>query len=321
MSMNAPGKRRDETHLYIILNPYAGRKRGAQIKPRIEAALHKANRSFELVETTGCGHAVDLAQAASKAGHAIIVAAGGDGTISEVINGMAHAAQPNCPVGKLGLIPIGSGNDFAAVLGYTSNLEQTVHTLATGNTRRCDLGKATILAQGQQSVRYFGNNLGVGFEAQVAIESSQIRRVRGPLLYVIATLFALRSYRSPAVQLTWQAANGVWHEQRKAVLLISVGNSPRMGGGFYMTPNAQLDDGLLALGIANALSRLRILHLLPKVLRGTHVADPAFLLTQARQIRITAQAELPLQLDGELVTANVDALEITLLPKVLEVIV
>ncbi len=308
-------------HLFVILNPYAGRERGARIKPQIESTLRNARLAFELVETTHGEHGSELAQAASQAGYAIIVAAGGDGTISEVINGMVCAAQPNGNMGKLGLIPVGSGNDFAAALGYRGSIEQAVQRLAAGATRRCDLGKATILAQGQQRVRYFGNNLGVGFEAQVAIESSQLKRLRGPLLYVMATLLALRSYRSTHVRLTWQATNGVWHEQNKAVLLVSVGNSPRMGGGFYMTPNAQMDDGLLALGIANALSRLRILHLLPKVLRGTHVSDPAFLLTHARQIEITSEAELPLQMDGELITANVDVLEITLLPKVLEVIV
>ncbi len=320
-------------HLFVILNPSAGRERGTNLKSRLETALQQAGLAFDLVETTHKGHGVELAKGAIHAGHTTIVAAGGDGTISEVINGMVGASQPDAtaghgshpiaqPVeGKLGLIPLGSGNDFATVLGYSSNIEHAVQKIVKGNTRRCDLGKATLVIAGQPSVRYFGNNLGVGFEAQVAIESSRIKRLRGSLLYVLATLLALRRYHSPQVRLRWEASNGVWHEQHKAVLLISVGNSPRMGGGFYMTPHAQLDDGLLDLGIANALPRWRILQLLPKVLWGGHVSDPAFFLTRTRQIQITAQEELPLQLDGELIATHVDDLAIGLLPGVLEVIV
>lgn len=307
--------------LFVILNPSAGRGQGAKRKPRIEAALRQSGLTFELVETSHRGQGIALAQAASQAGYPIIVAAGGDGTVSEVINGMACANPAEAVTSKLGLIPIGSGNDFATMLGYTSTVEQSVQRLVSGTTRRCDLGEATILSEGQRQVRYFGNNLGVGFEAEVACESSRIQWLRGSPLYVLAALLTLRRYRSPQVQLRWEAANGVWHEQRKAILLISVGNSPRMGGGFYMTPHAQMDDGLLDLGIANALPWWRILYLLPKVLWGGHVHDPAFSLARARQFQLTAQGDLPVQLDGELVATQVDELTVRLLPGAVEVLV
>jgi diacylglycerol kinase family enzyme len=169
--------------------------------------------------------------------------------------------------------------------------------------------------------RYFGNNMGLGFEAQVTLESYAIKRLAGELRYVAAALRALRRYHAPLVELCWETPDGRWQERIQHALLISLGNSPRTGGVFYLTPDAVLDDGLLDLGVARMLPRWRILMLLPKVLRGAHRNDPALELTRCRRLRLHCAETLPAHLDGEVVLRDVQQAEVEVQPGRLEVVV
>lgn len=305
----------------VILNPYAGRGTGGRAKPRLQAALTRAGVTFDLVETNGVGHAIELARQARNAGYSTIAAVGGDGTISEVMNGLAQATPDGQSVGKLGILPLGTGNDFADIVGCPRDLDAAARALAAGKTRRVDLGYTVITTEKEEIRRYFDNNMGVGFEAWVTLESYKIKRLRGALLYVVAALRTLRTCPAPFVDATWETANGVTQRRADAALMISIGNSCRTGGGFYLTPDAQLDDGLLDVGVAAAVSRWRILRLLPKALKGTHTSDPAITMLRCRSIRLACREELPVQVDGEVVTRNADLIEISVQPGRLEVIV
>jgi len=310
-----------EKPMVVVLNPYSGRGRAGKVREQVNHALRSASITYTLVETTGVGDAIALARQARLDGHQTVVAAGGDGTISEVVNGLAQAAGATGPVGTLGVLPLGSGNDFADMVGLPRDLTAAARTLAGGRTRCYDLGYAQVTEGGQTRTRYFANSVGAGFEAQVTLESSKIEWLRGVAIYVVAAVRALLHYRTPAIDLTWVDPAGVQQGRQGPVLLVSVGNSPRSGGGFYLTPTARLDDGLLDLGVADAIARWRVLLLLPKALQGNHITDPAFALTQVRSVKINSSDELPIHLDGEVISRNADQIELTVQPARLHVIV
>lgn len=305
----------------VILNPYSGRGTGGRSKARLAAALTQAGVRFDLAETVGVGHAIELARQARLDGYATVVAVGGDGTISEVVNGLAQATPAGQTVGRLGILPLGTGNDFADIVGCSRDLATAARAIAAGQTRTVDLGHTLVESGDQQIERYFDNNMGVGFEAWVTLESYKVKRLSGALLYVVAALRALRSCPAPHVTATWHLADGTQQEYADNALMISVGNSNRTGGGFYLTPDARLDDGLLDVGVAAAVSRWRILRLLPKALKGAHTTDPAITMLRCRRIQLACRAELPVQVDGEVIVRNADRVEINIQPGRLEVIV
>ena len=275
---------------------------------------------YDLAETEKPGDGIRLAYEARRAGYTTVVAAGGDGTMNEVVNGLMQAAEPGETAGRLGFIPIGSGNDLASMAGYGRSLEAAVRKIMQGRPRRIDVGWARIEGAGGTVERYFANNAGVGFEARVTLESRRLN-LGGALLYGVAALRALASYTTPSAHIRWETAQGAYEKKVEQILLIAIGNSARTGGGFYLTPDAKLDDGLLDVGIAQAVSRWRIMVLLPKALWGGHVSDPAVTMTRARRCQITCNGGLPIHLDGEVVMEDARTIEIELEPQRLEILV
>ncbi len=294
----------------VIVNPTAGRGRGRGVILPIERGLSELGVPFSLDVTSRPGEAVHLARQARDAGFATVVAAGGDGTVHEVVNGLAQAADAAGvdAVGRLAVLPIGSGNDMAAMSGVPLQLKDALQRLANPRTRRIDLGRIND--------RYFDNSIGAGFEAQVTVESHKIRRLRGVMIYLVAVFRALGSYPAPPMRVQWDDG-----EVHKRILMVSVGNSRRAGGGFYVTPDAIQDDGLLDLGIADALPTWRILGLLPRVMRGTHKNDPAIYLTRSTRIVVECLHPLPVHADGEVIYTDARRLEISVQPRRLEVVV
>lgn len=195
----------------VIVNPTAGRGRGRGVVQPIERGLSELGVPFSLEMTSRPGEAVHLARQARDAGFATVVAAGGDGTVHEVVNGLAQAADAAGVdvVGRLGVLPIGSGNDMAAMSGVPLRLMDALQRLVAPQVRRIDLGRIND--------RYFDNSVGVGFEAQVTVESHKIRRLRGVLIYLSAVLRALGSYPAPPMRVQWDAG-----EVHKRILMVSV---------------------------------------------------------------------------------------------------
>lgn len=320
----------------VILNPRAGRGEGQRRKDRLTRALHEAGVDFELVETTAPGHGIQLAAEARRSGAEIIVAAGGDGTVNEVINGLAWAVDgigegetppdplaidPAPVVGTLALLPIGTANDLSDMLDLPRKAELLAQRIVQRRTRRIDLGCCLLTSPDQQLLRYFGNNMGLGFEAQVTLESYKISGVRGALRYLIAVLTAMRRFHSPEIQLSWRNGDDSWQRREHPALLVSIGNTERTGGMFYMTPGALVDDGLLALATARKVSVLGILRLLPKVLRGTHANDPVVEMAACREVFFECTEGAPVHLDGEVVMEDVIKAHIVVQSRRLEIIV
>lgn len=292
----------------VVFNPQAGRGRGHKRAEEVRQALQAAGIEYESVVSEARGHAIELAQRAALAGWDLIVAAGGDGTINEVVNGLMLAEVEGAS-SRLGVMPIGSGNDFAASLGIPLDLGQAAQRLALGQARRVDAG--------QVNGRWFDNNVGLGFEAMIGIEAHRITWLRGQPQYLIAVFRAMASYPFPVVDIYKDDGDRL----AKQILMISVGNNRRNGGGFLVNPDAVPDDGLLDLCIVDALPRLEILRLLPKAMKGTHRGEPAVELTRSTRLVVESAAPLPLHADGEILENDSLRVEITVEPGRLEVVV
>lgn len=319
--LKASNSKQPSGRTLVILNPAAGRGRAGRIRAKVLDAFSHAGMTYDLVETNAAGEGVQAASQAGKAGYTTIIAVGGDGTISEIVNGLGQATAPEEPIGTVGILAVGSGNDFAHALGISQDLEQAAQTLVVGRTRACDLGYATICTAESTIERYFNNNLGLGLDPQVALESLLLKRLQGLLLYGVAALRALWRYQPPVMHLQWVGEDGrrdKWHD---ALLLASVGNTPRSGGGFHLAPHAEVDDGLLDLVFAGALSRWQVLQLLPKTIVGKHLHHPAITFARISHLQIRGAVPFPVELDGEVITQRAEHMEIGIHPQRLQVIV
>ena len=270
----------------VILNPYSGRWKARQRWPEAADALHAAGIEFDMVETSSSNDGIACAIAAIQAGCTPIIAAGGDGAISEVVNGL-YRANTQKTLGPLGVLPLGTANDLAVNLGLPLDLNKAAQVIAAGNTRRIDLI--------QVNEWVFDNNSGVGLEPMVTIENIHLVRFKGVVRYLAAALRVI--WRKPhwQVKLAWDDGS-----YEGPASLVSVGNCVITGGLFHMTPAADPTDGKLTFIYGYAPGRLRLLSLLPKTFNGTHVNDPAIHQVHTTHLEIELDPVSPIQVDGEI---------------------
>jgi diacylglycerol kinase (ATP) len=309
---------REEIHMAkykVIANPAAGGGAGARAIPHVKRLLAKHGLDFDVVCTERPWHAAELAREAAAAGYDVLVAAGGDGTANEVINGLMAAQRAGQPAPALGVLCIGRGNDFAYGVGVPHDLELACQVLAADHRRTIDVGRVAggMYPQG----RYFGNCVGVGFDAIGSIEAAKLPRLGGFLSYLIAVLKTIfLYYRAPLTTVKYDEQT-----LTQPSLLVSIMNGQRLGGGFTMAPDAQPDDGLFDLCIAHEVSRARMFALIPHFLRGTQATQEPITTGRAARVSITAlEGALPAQTDGEILCIDGQRLEIELLPRRIEVI-
>lgn len=291
----------------VILNPYSNRWKTGQRAPEVEACLHNAGIDFEMKKTNAPDHGIELARAAVESGNLPLIAAGGDGTISEILNGLMQATPPEArPAGPLGFLPLGTANDLTDALGIPHDLNEAAQIIKTGQVRTIDLG----IVNG----RYFDNNSAVGLEPVVSIYNVRLTWLRGVIRYLTAAVIAIIKGPRWNASLVWDGG-----EYNGSITLVSVGNSPRTGGVFYMTPNAVLDDGLLDFVYAPALGRLRVFQLLPKTQTGAHINEPEIQEHRTTRLIIHTQTPTPVQADGEVIATAVTDIVYQVLPGSLKV--
>ncbi len=299
----------------IILNPTAGRGYGARAEPELRRLLAQEGVDFDLVRTTRPWHAAELAEEAAYDGVGTVVAAGGDGTTHEVVNGLMTAAENGRATETLlGVIPIGSGSDFANTVGIPPDLPGACHRLASGQVRQVDVGRVTLPGPPYHS-RYFDNSTNVGFGGVVTIEARKIGFLRGTPLYLLAVLKALILHHNP-IQATIEYDD---QEVTLSSLMITVSNGPREGGGFYVSPDAKPDDGLFDLCITHEVNQLQMLGLIPHFLKGTHPALKPIDMARAKRVTISSPDDLIAHVDGEILCTDSHRIEFELLPAKLRV--
>jgi diacylglycerol kinase (ATP) len=305
----------------LIINPAAGRGAGSQARPALERILDQAGAAYEITETSGPGDATRIAREVTLGPDDIIVAVGGDGTAHEIVNGLVQGAQDRGewaggkPVGTLGIIPIGTGDDLAWGLGFPPvDIEAACRILLADHRRVTDLGQVT---DDRGRTEFFHNHLGGGFEAAVAIESTKLRWLPGMLLYLVAVIRIIPQYHHPVpVTVTYGGTAST-----RPTLLVSTANGGRTGRTFKMAPDARPDDGLLDLVLASTSSVARIIWLLPHFMRGTHTTLTKYVtMDRISHLVVEAPAGIPVHLDGEIYNPSTRRLEVAVLPGRLQVV-
>ncbi len=293
----------------VILNPYSNRWNAQKKWPEAESALKEAGVDFELFISEKKGGVVRLAEEAARKGCSPILAAGGDGTIGEVVNGMVKAAGGvEKPIGKLGILPLGSANDLVDNLGIPKKLIAAVQVIADGRTGLIDLCKCND--------RYFANNSAAGLEPYVTTKNERIHFIKGILRYLIAALWAIMDRPAWQGKINWEHG-----EYEGPLTLVSIGNAPRTGGLFFMTPHADPRDGMLTFAFGYRRTRLGMLQALPRAMRpgkGSYVEMEGMQEIHCRQLSIHLNKPSPAHTDGELFPQWIQDFEYQIFPKRLE---
>jgi YegS/Rv2252/BmrU family lipid kinase len=299
----------------IIYNPAAGKGSAGKNLPKVLALLRERSFECDLALTEGPGHAQELCRQAAEEGRPLIVAAGGDGTINEVINGLMQAQTNGHGRPVLGVLPIGRGNDFAFGVGIPQDTALACDILINGHPRRIDIGHVTggDYPQG----RYFGNGIGLGFDTVVGFEAAKIKWLSGAASYLVALISTIFLYsRAPVYELVLDGA-----VRQKPFLMVSVMNGRRMGGTFLMAPNGHPGDGTFDLCLAGQVSQVLILPLALTFISGKQGDHPAVEMVRARQVTIRAiEGAIPAHADGETLCTAGQSLSVELVAGALEVI-
>jgi diacylglycerol kinase (ATP) len=299
----------------FIVNPISGRGAGEEVIPVLEQKLRQEGLHFELVRTERPWHAVELGQQAVAEGYDVVVAVGGDGTANEVLNGLMLAKLAGDSRAAMGLIGIGRGNDFAYGLGVPHGLDVGYQILVGDHRRMMDVG--LVVGGLYPNGRYFGNGVGIGFDAVVGFEALKMKRLHGFLSYIVAALKTIfLYYQSPKVRIEYNQ-----QAITLSALMVSVMNGRRMGGGFMMAPQAEIDDGLFDLCIAEQVSRARIFSLILRFMQGTQATQKPIRTGRTAHIIVTAvEGVLPVHADGETICTEGQRLTMELLPQQIEFI-
>lgn len=307
---------------HVILNPAARGGRNRALRPAVERALAAAGFEPDVLETAAPDDAETLARALGEQG-AFVVAAGGDGTIHEVVNGLAGTD------GTLGVLPLGTGNDFAHAIGMDDDLDTAARQLATAVVRRVDLGRLRWTdAQGESHERRFANCLGAGFDAHAAALAAETKWLGGRAAYLAAVFRTLWLWRKPSL----------WVRVRERVLaggdaeaeapldydgplfLCEVGNGHSVGGGFLLTPDAVPDDGLLDVCLVRHLPTRRALRLLPMTFSGAHTGVPEVTMGRTAGLGLVVDdGSIAVQADGETLTYSAVEIDVEVEPGALAI--
>jgi YegS/Rv2252/BmrU family lipid kinase len=298
---------------HFILNPVAGRGKTYLAIKKIRRILREVGIEHKISITNAPGHATELTKSTCH-DQDVVVAVGGDGTINEVINGLIGGKA------ALGILPLGSGNDFAKAIKVPQNIQKAIDILLKHNKRTIDIGKVKTtkyieLQSNQTNERYFVNGVGIGFDALVAFESSKIKIFSGLPLYIAALIKALSKYRAPDYVVKIDEIR-----LKNRFFLIAIGNGISAGGGFYLTPNAQLNDSKFDVCYVDHVNLFQIIKIFPSVLKGLHGKFKQVHFTQANNIHVNSTERFYVHADGEIVGNLANEVEISMIPGVLQVI-
>lgn len=267
----------------IIYNPTSGRELFRKHLPEVLEQMEIAGYETSCHATTCEGDATTAAKAAVERGFDLIVAVGGDGTLNEVVSGMAEFdVRP-----KLGLIPMGTTNDFARAVHIPRDIRKAVEIIAKGETIPVDIGR--------MNDRYFVNIAGGGRLTELTYEvPSKLKTVIGQMAYYLKGIEMLPSIRASNVRIEY---DGEVFEDRAMMFLIGLTNS--VGGFEKLAPDASLNDGKFTLLILKELNIAEFIRVATLALRGEHLTDPHVIYTKASKVTVTSEERVLLNLDGE----------------------
>lgn len=297
----------------LIFNPNSDRGRSGQKASDLRSLVDHLGGA-DWAGTEYPAHATEIAAQAADKGYKTVIALGGDGTVHEVINGLMQIEAARRPA--LGIVPIGTGNDFAYAAGVNMTPAEAIQRAFTGERHPIDV---VHMQDDQGRAEYFNNTAGIGFDAAINIQTRRLRGVYGFLMYLTATLWTVAlKFDTPHLKITYDG--GVIDQP---VLMLTLGNGPREGGGFITTPMSKVDDGVLDFVYVSKVTRARILQLIPTVMKGTHIHEPEVKCLATTRMTVESEQPMPIHLDGELFApyeANVRRVDVKLLPGALTLV-
>jgi diacylglycerol kinase (ATP) len=294
----------------VIHNPYSARWTSLKRQTELIASLQAVGIDFDLSVTDKPGDGIILAEKATQEGFETIVAAGGDGTIQEVINGiLKNGINENLP--KLGVMPMGTANDFMANVGMPTKLIDAAEIIVEGNTKKIDIC--------QVNDHYFINNAGLGLEPYITTIQEKIKYPRGILRYLLATFISI--YHNPQweTEIKWDEG-----EYCGATTLVSIGNGPRTGGLFYTVPDADPFDGKLTFVHGAIQSRFEILKTLLMVMKpgdGNYTKHPAVNQYHCTWLEVKLHPGTAAHSDGEIFSRDICHLKYKIHPAALHMLI
>lgn len=289
-----------DDRFFVILNPFSGRGQGTRCLPEIEHELRAHQLSYEIHQTRKPLEATEVARQASK-NFSVIVAAGGDGTVNETVNGLVSSNA------AFGVIPIGSGNDFAKCLHLLPNVADAVRALKNGKRRQVDIAKINN--------RYYVNGLGIGLDGAVAHRNRAIRKLRGRVAYLWSAVSEALTYKAQTIRMQTEQ----WHYEGD-FMMAGASNGHCHGGDFLLAPNAKVDDGLLDIYLVTDMHPLRRLRKIPTIKKGQHLTLPEVQMHTASWLEFASSEKLLAHLDGEPFVIEPGIARVEVLPKSLTVI-
>ena len=293
-------KKSDHRYL-LIVNPEAGSRSTMKALPDIERLLRARNADYEFHFTKQRGHATELVKEIGS-GFDVIVSVGGDGTINEIANGMPNIDKP------LGIIPIGTGNDFARSCSFKiGDLESSIDVLLAHDVKDIDVGEV--------NGRRFVNVMGMGFEGRANDIGKILSFLRGTFKYLIAIGGTYLTYRRMPLEIKF---NDI--EINDKVFLVSIGNGWNVGGGLQLTPKAKLDDGLFDICFVENISRWRILKVFGKLYDCTANEVDEMQAYQTKELTVKSSLPIPAHIDGESFDPVQKEFNIKIIPGALKII-
>jgi len=288
----------ERQHHLLLVNPSAGRGRAAEALPEVEEAFRRHGLEYRLVLTQGLEHGLDEAKAAAESGE-IPVVLSGDGLIGQVGGALAGGEVP------MGILPGGRGNDLARVLGIPREIPGAVDVIAAGDSRAIDVGEVND--------RRFLGIASCGFDSDANRIANEARLVKGNLVYLYAALKALAQWKPARFTIVTDGTTTNFSGYS-----VAAANSKAYGGGMFLAPDAELDDGRLDVVYTTHVSKLRFLASLPKVFKGAHVDNDEVTILRAAEVEIRADREFAVYADGDHL-ADLPA-TVRVLPRALRVI-
>ena len=280
-------------HAHVILNPAAGRGAARRVESTVARAFRAQGWAVDVARTERPGHAQELAAQAAQQGPKHVVAVGGDGTVHEVANGLLRSASD----AALGVVPFGSGNDFAKLVGvYGHDPRRAVARLVTARSHRFDAGRVESGPGAKADAEWFVNSVGFGFAPAVVQTRNSMQHLRGFLSYLVPVVRTFFNFQPVVFDV---AAPGF--RERGYMMMIEVCNGTTAGGSYRFAPEADPADGKMDVCLIRQVSLPRFLLAIPRVMRGTHVKMREVAIIRTTKIVVrTPDQPLILHVDGEL---------------------
>ncbi len=279
---------------FFIVNPVAGKGKTVKLIPGISEYCKNHSCEYDILTTEYPGHATEIAMQKSSAEPCRIYSVGGDGTLNEVLNGMAGSNS------SLGVIPCGSGNDFIkSIVG--DNIPDNIMSATIEGTEK-------LIDYARVNDKYFVNISSVGFDAEVAYQTGHFKKlplISGKIAYVLGILSTIAVCKNNQMEL--RVDNEVISGKS---LLVAAGIGKYYGGGMHALPDAVIDDGLFDVCHVDAMSRLKILRLFPQFMKGLHRNIKGVHMYKSRKVEIYADKPIPMNRDGEIILTDKAVFEI-----------